>query len=202
MIKDLKRITEEEMLKNWALAEIASIRRRKYLGEALPPEILKKSQEGNYEFSEQEWQQLTAMIRNFRSPLLDGLLMLKMEWYEGVLPAAELTKLQIMNWPPFVDLSGSRKLIDLAKAFLRGEMPPKHPEFAENLEILRKDFGISCMRGKPIIVSQGEQPPYILVEGFTRLSAMMMNMLEGKTYEANLPIILGVSKRLSEWNYA
>lgn len=202
MIKDLRKISEEEMLRNWALAEVVSIRRRKYLGDVLPSEILKKARQGRYEFSEQEEQKLVEMIRSFRAPLLDGLLPLKASWFEGELPIKELKELEIMNWPPFVNLARSRKLADLVQAFWQGKMPLNHHEFKENLEQIRQSFSVSSMQGKPIAVSRSKEPPYTLVEGFTRLSAMLLNILDGKFYDEEIPIILGVSERLSEWNFA
>lgn len=202
MIRNLRKISEEEMLRNWALAEVASIRRWKYLGDVLPPEILKMAQQERSEFSEQEWKMLVEMIRNFRAPLLDSLLPLKLEWFEGELSIEELKKLEIMNWPPFVGLAGSRKLVDLVQAFQQGKMPPNHHEFAENLERIQQNFRMSSMQGKPIVVSRSKEPPYILVEGFTRLSAMLLNILDGKSYKVDAPIILGVSEQLSEWNFA
>ena len=201
MIKDLKEISEEEMLKNWALAEATSTRRWKYLGKILSPEILGKVKNGPYEFSEKEWQELLAMIRQFRSPLLDELIPLNLSWYEGKLPMSELGKLEMINHAPFVNLAGSKKLIDLAHAFEKGEMPPNHPEFAENLEQLKVGFSLDKMAGKPILVSLTKQPPYELVEGFTRISAVLINSLNGKSFEGEMPVILGVGKQVSSWKW-
>lgn len=201
MIKNLRKISEEEMLRNWALAEVASVRRQKYLGDVLSPEILRKVQEERYEFSGREWQKLVEIIKSFRAPLLDGLLSLKAEWLEGELTIEELKELEIMNWLPFVNLAGSRKLVDLVQAFQQGKMPPNHHEFAESLEKIKRNFDLVSMKGKPIIVSHSKKSPYMLIEGFTRLSAMLMNILEGQSYEREIPIILGVSERLNEWNF-
>lgn len=202
MIKELRKINEEEMLRNWALAEVASVRRWKYLNSVLPSGILEKAGRGDHWYSEDEWQKLVEMIRSFRAPLLDGLLQLEIEWYEGNLPTVELKDLEMMNWSPFVSLAGSRKLIDLVQAFQEGKMPPKHHEFAENLSRIQKEFRLEMMWGKPIVVSQSEQPPYILIEGFTRLSAMLLNLSTGQSYRQDIPVILGISDRLDEWNFS
>lgn len=42
MIIDLQKISEEKMLKNWALAEVVSIRRKKYLDKILSESLVKK----------------------------------------------------------------------------------------------------------------------------------------------------------------
>ena len=202
MITDLQKINEEEMLKNWALAEVASVRRRKYLSGILPESLIQKISRGRYEFTQDEWKTLIEMIRSTRSQLLNDLLKLDVEWYEGKLPMQELKDLEMMNWPPFVNLAGSKRFLDLVNAFRDGKMPSNHHEFAENLERIRKELKIENMKGKPIVLSRSDKPPYSLVEGFTRLSAMLLNILNGKLYEGEIPVILGVSRRLDEWEYA
>lgn len=202
MIIDLRKISEDEMLRNWALAEVVSIRRQKYLHGILPERLVQKILDRQSEFTEDEYKYLTEMIRSTRAELLNGLSGLNVEWYEGRLPVDELKDLEMMNWPPFVNLAGSKRFLDLVNAFREGKMPQNHHEFAENLERIRKELKIEDMKGKPIVLSQSTEPPYILVEGFTRLSAMLLNMLDGKSYEVGIPVILGVSKRLSEWQYA
>ena len=202
MITDLQKINEEEMLKNWALAEVASVRRRKYLSGILPESLIQKISRGRYEFTQDEWKTLIEMIRSTRSQLLNDLLKLDVEWYEGKLPIQELKDLEMMNWPQFVNLAGSKRFLDLVNAFREGKMPPNHHEFAENLERIRKELKIENMKGKPIVLSRSDKPPYSLVEGFTRLSAMLLNILNGKLYEGEIPVILGVSRRLDEWEYA
>jgi len=202
MVMDLKKISEEGMLRHWALAETASIRRWKYLENMLPQKILDKVRVDDFDFTNGEWQKLVLMIRSFRSPLLDGLLLLQFEWYEGVIPVNELDQLEMMNWPPFAGLAGSRKLVDLALAFQEGKMPPGHHEFAENLDWLRSDFQIDKMKGRPILVGKSNEPPYMLVEGFTRMSALLLNLLEGNTMSEDMPIVLGTSRRIGEWAFA
>ena len=202
MITDLQKINEEEMLKNWALAEVDSVRRQKYLSGILPESLIQKISQEQYEFTQDEWQILIKMIKSTRSQLLNDLLKLDVEWYEGKLPMQELKDLEMMNWPPFVNLAGSKRFLDLVNAFREGKMPPNHHEFAENLERIRKELKIENMKGKPIVLSRSDKPPYSLVEGFTRLSAMLLNILDGKSYEVEISVILGVSRRLDEWEYA
>lgn len=124
MIYNLRRVEEREMLRNWAIAEVASIRRQKYLTEVLSQDLLQKIQRGEYQFTESEWQQLGEMIRSTRAELLDGLVDLGMAWYEGELPSDEVKDLKMMNWAPFVTLAGSREFIDLVQALRQAECRP------------------------------------------------------------------------------
>lgn len=202
MISGWKKISEGAMLRNWALAEVATVRRQRYLDGRLPNDLIRKIRSGHFDFTDEEYSHLVEMIKSNRSDLLAGLLGLDFEWYEGKLPIEALKNMEMMNWPPFVNLAGSRKLIDLVLSFKHGKMPPNHNEFAENLERIRADFKLENMLGKPIVLIRSKESPYVLVEGFTRLSALLLNVLEGKEYGEELPIILGVSQRLSEWEYA
>lgn len=52
------------------------------------------------------------------------------------------------------------------------------------------------------MVSKGEHPPCLLVEGFTRLAALLLKVLEGKSYGETVPVILGIGERLNEWSFA
>src|SRR3989338_1725921 len=85
MITDLQKINEEEMLKNWALAEVDSVRRQKYLSGILPESLIQKISQEQYEFTQDEWQILIKMIKSTRSQLLNDLLKLDVEWYEGII---------------------------------------------------------------------------------------------------------------------
>lgn len=199
---ELEEVSEREVIRNWAVAEVASTRRAPYLQGTFSPEILSKVHEGRLaNLSEEEWGVLEGMIRRNRHELLDGLLPLGVKWYKGVLPVKELLKLKMISWRPFVDLAKSNNLIDLVRAFERGEMPPHHHEFSENLRRIQRTLNLQEMIGAPIVVSRGELPPYYLIEGFTRCSAMSLNYRKGIFSGKKIPVILGVSERIHEWSF-
>lgn len=202
MIAIVNKISMQAMLRNWALAEASSERRIPYVRTYLTDETIRKvvSQRAS-DLSEQEMENLEQMILRERSSLLDGLLKLDVVWYSGILPIEDIDGLRIMNWPPFVNIAESRKLRDLVRAFKHGKMPPGHHEFEENLFKIKAGFSFEKMVGMPILVAESKKPPYLLVEGFTRLSAMLLNMSEGIRYTGQLSVILGVSQRLNEWVY-
>lgn len=203
MITNLKQINEKEMLRNWALAEVSSERRIPYLQKYFSDEILQKISNNKIsEFSDTDWGTLEKMIRSERSKLLDGLLILNIDWYKGNFFTEELNILSIMNWPPFVNLAGSRKFVDLVKKFQEGMMPPNHYEFEANIKKIKDDFDFAKIVGMPILVSKNIDPPYFLIEGFTRLSAMLLNIWEGRQYTKKLSVILGVSKQINKWEYS
>ena len=55
------------------------------------------------------------------------------------------------------------------------------------------------MNGLPIILCEGINSHKVLLEGYTRICSILLNITEGKLSEKEIPIILGVSKRLKEW---
>lgn len=198
MIQNLEKISEKEMLRDWAFAEATSIRRMPYLKKTLGETLLEKLKTADASLiSEPEWESLEAMIRKNRAELLDGLLNIEIEWFRGDLSVSDLKELRIMNWEPFVTLAPSRNLVDLVRAFERGEMPPRHHEFAANLQRIKENFAIEKMKGRPIFVGRSKEPPYILVEGFTRLSALLLGGIRVNL----LPIILGVSRNIERWKF-
>ncbi len=188
------------MLRNWAIAEASSIRRWRDIHNNLPQDTAEKINKKNYkQLTPTDHNALEEMIVQIRAPLLKGLLPIKPQWYKGYLSSEDLMELEMMNWPDFVNLANSRRLLDLVKAFEEGKMPNNHHEFAANLDRIRDDLNLSNMVGSPIILSRSKNPPYYLVEGFTRCSAILMNMREGKFTEEQIPIMLGVSDRFDEW---
>lgn len=198
MIQNLKKISEKEMLRDWAFVEATSIRRMPYIKDALGEALCEKLEAADASrISEQEWESLEAMIRRNRAELLDGLLNIDIGWFEGDLSASDLKELKIMNWKPFRALAPSRNLADLVRAFERGEMPPRHHEFAANLQRIKEEFAIEKMKGHLILVGKSNEPPYVLVEGFTRLSALLL----GEYRVDSLPIILGVSQNIERWKF-
>jgi hypothetical protein len=54
----------------------------------------------------------------------------------------DLDKLEMINYPPFVDPAGSKRLIDLVHVFREGRTPPNLHEFAEDLEWLTNSFSL------------------------------------------------------------
>lgn len=202
MITIIEEISAVEMLRDWALAEASSERRIPYVRTYLTDEVIRKvtSQKAS-DLSEKELENLEQMILKERSDLLSDLLKLNVEWHRGNLPLKEVEGLRIMDWPPFVNLVESRGLVDLVRAFQAGKMPPNHHGFETNLHKMKAGFSFDKMVGTPILVARSKEPPYVLIEGFTRLSAMLLNVFDGIQYVEALPVILGVSQRLDEWDY-
>lgn len=197
MIKNLQKIQWEEVVRNWAIAEAVSKRRLPYIREKLIPSLVQKLENEEVDnLSEEEWSELETMVLDERKELLNGLKELNLIWYKGALPFGEIEQLFMMKWKPFIDQAGSQKFSDLVDTFREGKMPDKHFEFGGYQTVIKGSFDINRMKGAPIVLSESEQPPYYLVEGFTRLSALLLS----DSKPDHVPVILGVG-RVMDWEY-
>lgn len=179
MLIDPKPISQGIMLRNWAVAEIDSSRWSRYYRALLSEAVFGKANSESPTLSEQEWAQLEAVVRRTRSPLLNGLLCLPINWFEGKLPTKELAEVAIINLDRFNNVAPSKIFLDLAKA---GILPRQ------------EGFDPSKMRGFPILVAQRSEGPYCLVEGYCRCGDILLSK---SAY--HLPVILGVSEHIKRW---
>jgi hypothetical protein len=204
MVQNLTPITQSEMLKDWAIAEASNESRWTDLQKVkpvVPKETLEKVKAGTVnKISEQEWANLVQAIKGFRSPLLAGLLPLVSYWYTGELATNQLKNLRIIKYLPFWEIAPSQEFVEVVKA-LEQHRHINDAGFLNNVERLKGKFQPSRMLGRPILVSRDAVGPYTVVEGYTRLSVMLLRQLEGTRCESSVTIILGVSERIEEWNW-
>lgn len=96
------------MLRNWAMAEFANVDRWTTLKSVVPVRILAKVQKSDVgSFNDSEWLAIEQIIAALRSPLLKGLLPLRLRWFDGSIDMTGLSQAKIINWPPFVNLARS-----------------------------------------------------------------------------------------------
>lgn len=196
---NLQRALERDLVWQWARAESGSARFGKfYLGldfELL--EHLKGDEPGLLNYH--QWRALENVVFGSRSPLLSGLKRLGTDWYLGSLTVRELHDLKIMNWPDFVALAPSRKLTELAKALDAGAVPKNDMTFSQAYHAVRKAFSREKIRGFPVLVSEIQQGPYTIVEGYTRLAVLASLFPSQGEHQFELNVIVGVCPKLREW---
>ncbi len=199
MITKLKKITTEEMIRNWAIAEASNSQRHVAL-QNMPKRIEKLLATQQFDkLTPKQWELLEKRIKEFRSYFFDGLLKLNVTWYKGHLKSQDISHLEILKWPDFLAIAQSRKFLDLVIALENGQHPPENEAFITNLERISSDFSIARMSGAPILVASSKKPPYYLIEGFTRCSAILMNHRKGIFTEQYIPVIIGVTDELDQW---
>src|SRR6266516_2119723 len=191
--------SERDLWWNWAIAELDSTR----FGEAfrywIPVELQTKVHANRREaLTQSDWDRLKAAVLNIRFPILLDLLQLGIVWYRGELDPSDLPDVRIMNYEPHVRLAPSRTLSAFSAALDAGRSPPGEGGFGENYRIVRNMFSPDSTHGRPILVAEAASGPFILLEGYTRLTIMTSLWSAGK-FDSQIPILLGVCPRLKEW---
>lgn len=193
-------VSEHDVLREWALTEALNEKRWFELIQLLPPPLqarLKKIP--NTTLDENDNNALVKAILKFRERDMVPLLEQHFDWHRGNIPIKGLEQMSIMDWYRFTALSHSRRLVDLANAVDQGEFHPEDKPFADNVLRLVDNFDYDKMQGNLVAVSETESPPYRLLEGYSRACAMLILRKRGQFHETILPIVLGVSPRLSKW---
>src|SRR5262245_46269178 len=119
---DVRLVSEQELVWNWARAEIESTRHSQYYN--LPSEVLERLRnDKKEELSVDEWNLLTEQVLTVRGPLLAGLRRLKTKWHLGFLSYEELRYLKIMGWSGFFSWAESGRFEEFVRAVDLGKPP-------------------------------------------------------------------------------
>lgn len=186
-----RRVTEATVLRAWAVAEATSA--KEPLGKAVaegrcPPEMRDKLLAGRHrELTEAEWQALVRAVLQARGPLLQGLLDLRPEWYEGKVPIPFVEQMFFFNLPAWVAKTPSRNLGDLAGTRHQSGNEPEFRGFFTDIE-------------RPIAVGPSLDGPFCLVEGYTRCGCLVRDHRAGLSILDPIPILVGISPRIAEWS--
>jgi hypothetical protein len=149
--------------------------------------------------SARDWEALREAVLSTRSFIVEPLLDMDAEWFLGELPSTEWADVRVMNLRMFVHIAPSRRLIDLATALDRGALPQGWDP--TNYPQLRSKFDRSLMHGDPIVVAQHRRGPYTLIEGVTRMCALLSKNNRGEIDVRRIPMLLGLSRRFGEWEF-
>ena len=197
MIQNLEPSSEDDMLMEWALAEVHRFR-GVVPNELIPDELIGRViANPRRPLTGDDRQCLIAAIRWYRNGMLHDLLPLHLTWSKGDLPASDLDDV-MFHWhnPAFSAATPSRRLGDLAP----NADKITDGEFVQRLRRTRFDFDEMQMRGKPILVATNLSGPYLLIEGTTRSLTIFLERHTGRPTMKHVPICIGVGDRLREWS--
>ena len=196
-MRDIRDGSEQDLVWNWARAEIESERHSRHYN--LPPRLLQFLQNDQRpDLTQEDWKVLADAVFSVRGPLLKGLRRLSTGWSTGVLNYEELLDLKIMGWSGFVSWAPSGSFEEFVRAVNRGQ-PPVTKEWLSHYLKLRGSFDETKIKGCPILVSKKKDGPYTIVEGYGRLSVLTSHYLEGKLPAGEINIVLGICERLEDW---
>ena len=191
--------SERDLFWHWAKAEFTSSRFSAYYGNLTPrvQAFLRSGQKENLTAS--DWDNLQSVTFGVRSPLLVGLRRLGTNWFTGSLRFDELPNVLIMTLPDFSAAAPSRRLDEFVAALDRGEIAAGQKELIRSYERIRDTFSLQQLSGSPILVAESRDGPYVLLEGYSRMSAMTALHLRGDLTNGTIDVLLGVCNKLHEW---
>jgi hypothetical protein len=150
-------------------------------------------------FSERDWADLRNALLSTRSNIVRPLLEFEPVWFVGELPSTEWAALRVMNLRIFLTLAPSRRLDELTQALDQGLFPTTwNPSLYPRL---RSSFDLTKMHGIPIILATQSTGPYTLVEGTTRMCALLSKKRRDELQVEKVPMLLGVSPHFIEWEW-
>jgi hypothetical protein len=185
-------VDQSGMLRTWAMAEVVNPRWAPNLVGTIPwPAALKAKMDAGHwhALTESEWPMVENIITQLRAPLLGGLLALRPKWYLGEIPIAAVAETRFVNFQGFLaKVPGSRRLADLAEA-------------ERGAEKAQPEFNRAAMTGLPIAVGSTLDGPFTLVEGYSRCCRALRDYHAGLYDGLPLPMVVGVTERIREWDW-
>jgi hypothetical protein len=149
--------------------------------------------------SPSEWQRLRAAVLATRSSIVRPVLARVAQWLFAEASPSDLEELRVMNLHIFTSLAPSRRLVDLTGALDAGLFPKIwDPRYYRDL---RAGFRRERMHGVPILVAPRSSGPFTVIEGTTRLAAIVSGQSSGETRIAPVPVLLGIGPAIAEWEW-
>ena len=188
MATSWRRVDFQAVLRSWAIAEATSDKEAGFSGAVRQqaPSLHAKLLRGDA-LSESELNAIANAIKQYRAPMLAGLLPLDPAWYEGAVSIETLSEMRIFNLPAWVARTPSRSLSEHCGAPQpRSSSEPEFRGFRNPLERI-------------IAVGVTQDEPFCLLEGYTRGCAMIRDHKAGLRVET-VPVYLGVTPRIAEWS--
>lgn len=191
--------SREEVLWEWALAELTSPRLARFYPET--PELRARVEAGGaFDPASELDQQVILAVRRFRSPLLKGLIADEMRFHQAVLRQDEIGALRRFRDPEFRRIAPDAVTIaDMATA-LAAE-PPEHDEIplARAWRDGRAGFDPARMRGRPFLLAADPAGPYTLIEGYCRMLLLYGLHREGCLDLDEIPVLIAIWPSLTGW---
>jgi hypothetical protein len=154
--------------------------------------------------SDFEWDKLALGVLSLRAPLTLGPLLLGTMWRYDSVPPQELASVRFVHMADFESVAPSRTIKELAERVRAGAKFPHRDEGDFGEMVLRRahDFDPAKLRGALILLSEDGAPPYLLIEGLTRATALTVRTQLGEPAPPTIRALIGTCARLSDWRFA
>lgn len=152
--------------------------------------------------SADDWNKLASTVASVRAALTLGPIQLGTTWQYGALPTDQLANVLFVRMPDFEEVAPSRTIGELARGILDGKKFRERAgeqDFGMMAKRRAKDFSVSKLRGAIVLLSAGGFPPYLLIEGLTRATALTIRIQRGESVPRTVRVLFGVCPRLADW---
>jgi hypothetical protein len=195
-----ERTTEEEVLANFALAEISSPKWDRNFRSILPEPLLRYLRETDFgEWTPAKRAAAIGAIRWHRAPFIGPLLATEPEWYEATVTAEGIGELRTPAKVGNEVLATDLTVDSIVRAIRAGRSG--NATYVAELAELKRDFKIDLLRGKPILVATGPEEPLVVIEGTHRLPAIYWRRLESLPCPDRVSVLVGFSQRIRSWSF-
>jgi hypothetical protein len=200
-VDETSKASERDLFWEFARAESDSARYASYLAPNLTPKLIAAlAADNRSSLSEGDWGILRQAVWALRWPLLSELLDLGVTWSYGPFETKELGNVRFIRMTAFIYVAPSRTLSELALAHQVGNSP-QGEDFGEKLGKILRSFDPQRMRGAPVLLTENGAPPYLLIEGLSRTTALTIRFQKGENIPQRIRVLFGVCPKLRTWKF-
>lgn len=175
MLTDLRPITQDEMLLDWGLAEVA--KPEMGFDAAVVSRVRAKAE------TREDQNELVRRIKLHRAPLLNFFSTHPVQWFAGNLSTAVIGQISVIRYFQLRYGPHIKTMADVAQY-----LPDKYSI---------QNFHHDEMRGRPIFVAQRRHDPLHLLEGTHRCCEILLR----PSGASSLRVVFGECPLISEWDF-
>jgi hypothetical protein len=184
---------------SFAEAELCSARWGPRFEKQLPSETVRRlrSTPGT-SWSEEDRRLAIDGLESYRPGFFRSVTNLGAIWTDATVSPAEVPGLRVTAGSWWGGLSPKWDLPTLLDSFLAGKDTPEG-DSAKRVSDLAKTFDESKCRGRPILVGKTVDGPFTILEGTTRLLAILTRSRSGLSVPDPISVYVGLTPRYAEW---
>ncbi|MFI5417820.1 MAG: hypothetical protein ACHQ2Y_02830 [Candidatus Lutacidiplasmatales archaeon] len=123
---------------------------------------------------------------------------LDLTWSTAALPMGEVGEVRVIAIPEFTQLAPSRKVSELTRRLDAGGRT-SDDRFSAKYRLMRPRFDPTAMKGRPMLVAEQPDGPYVEFEGLTRLCCIQSRSVQGSESSGGVDVLLGTGPGVRRW---
>jgi hypothetical protein len=154
--------------------------------------------------TDNDWNQLASAVASVRTALTLGPLRLGTTWQYDTFRTDRLGAVRFVRMPDFEEVAPSRTIDELARGIREGKKFRERPgeeDFGAMAERRAREFEVSKLRGAIILLSTDGSPPYLLIEGLTRSTALTIRVQRREAVPSAVSVLIGTCPNLGSWYF-